>query len=116
MIIIANDWKTLNRNVAALQDRGHVVSFEPNAAEVHARAGTWFDDQEIYGWFAAHLHRVRQPSLRHYTRARELEAAGMDWTEVLANEGENPRARLAAELLASAAYDSIEARAKAFVT
>ena len=109
VVIISNDWKTLNKNVAALQDRGHVVLFQPSAAEVHAQAGKWFDDQEIYEWFAANLHRVREPSLRHYVRARELKAAGMDWTEVLAAEDENPRARLAAELLASPAYGSTAA-------
>jgi hypothetical protein len=30
-----------------------------------------------YQWFAANLHRVREPSMRHYVRARELKAAGM---------------------------------------
>src|SRR5262249_28455384 len=44
-----------------------------------------------------------------------FEAAGMDWTEVLAAEGENPRARLAAELLASAGYGSTAAQVQAFV-
>ena len=39
----------------------------------------------------------------------------MDWTEILAEGDDNRRARLAAELLASAAYDSMEARAQAFV-
>ena len=113
--IISNDWKTLDKNVAALQDRGHVVFFEPSAAEVHAQAGKWFDDAEILGWFAVNLNRVRTPSLRHYVRAKELKAAGMDWTEVLAVGDENKRARLAAELMASNAYDSMEARAAAFV-
>ena len=47
--------------------------------------------------------------------ARELKAAGMDWTEVLAAEAENQRARLAAELMASAAYSSTAARVRAFV-
>jgi hypothetical protein len=108
-------WKTLNKNVAALQDRGHVLMFQPSAAEVHKKAGTWFDDPEIYEWFAANLHWVREPSLRHYVRARELKAAGMDWTDVLAAEDENRRARLAAELLASAAYGSTAERARAFV-
>ena len=89
VVIISNDWKTLNKNVAALQDRGHVLLFQPGAAEVHRKAGTWFDDREIYEWFAANLHRVREPSLRHYVRARELKAAGMDWTDVLAAEDEN---------------------------
>jgi hypothetical protein len=115
VVIISNDWKTLNKNVAALQDRGHAVLFQPSAAEVHAQAGKWFDDREIYEWFAANLHRVREPSLRHYVRARELKAAGMDWTDVLAAEDENKRARLAAELLASDAYGNTAERARAFV-
>ena len=28
LLIIANDWQTLNRNVVAVQDRGHLISFE----------------------------------------------------------------------------------------
>src|SRR5262249_35721841 len=88
---------------------------QPGAAEVHRKAGTWFDDPEIYGWFAANLHRVCEPSLRHYVRAKELKAAKMDWTEVLASEAENPRARLAAELVASTTYGSPAARVRAFV-
>ena len=60
VIIICNDWRTLNKNVAALQDRGHVLLFRPSAAEVHAQAGKWFDDREIYEWFGANLHRVRE--------------------------------------------------------
>ncbi len=92
VVIISNDWRTLNKNVAALQDRGHVILFEPTAAEVHRKAGTWFGDAEIYGWFGANLHRVREPSMRHYVRARELKAAGMDWTEVLAEKDDNQRA------------------------
>jgi hypothetical protein len=115
VVIISNDWKTLNKNVAALQDRGHVILFQPSAAEVHAQAGRWFDDREIYEWFAANLHMVREPSLRHYVRAKELKAAGMDWTEVLAGEEENPRARLAAELLACTDYRNTAERVKAFV-
>jgi hypothetical protein len=39
----------------------------------------------------------------------------MDWTEVLASEAENPRARLAAEVLASTAYGTTAARVQAFV-
>jgi hypothetical protein len=71
VVIISNDWRTLNKNVAALQDRGQVLFFQPGAAEVHRQARTWFDDPEIYQGFAAHLHRMREPSLRHYVRAKE---------------------------------------------
>ena len=109
VVIISNDWKTLNKNVAALQSRGHVLLFQPGAAEVHRKAGTWFDDREVYEWFAKNLHRVREPSMRHYVRAKELKAAGMDWTDVLAVKPRNPRTRLTAGLLASTAYDSTAA-------
>ncbi len=113
--IVANDWKTLNKNVAALQDGGHVLMFQPGAAEVHRKAGTWFDDAAIYQWFAANLHRVREPSMRHYVRAKELKATGMGWTEVLAAEAGNRRERLGAELLASGEYASTAERVRAFV-
>jgi hypothetical protein len=115
VIIICNDWKTLNRNVAALQDRGHVLVFQPSAAEVHRQAGEWFDDPEIYAWFGTHLDRMREPSFRHYVRARELKAARMDWTEVLAVDAENLRARLAAEILSSAAHPTTREKVRAFV-
>ena len=61
---------------------------------MHREAGRWFDDAEIYRWFGENLNRVREPSLRHYVRARELKAAGMDWTAVLATEDENKCAGL----------------------
>jgi hypothetical protein len=34
------------RGIAA--GSGHVLLFEPSAAEVHRQAGTWFDDMDIY--------------------------------------------------------------------
>ena len=92
-----------------------MLLFQPDAAEVHRKAGTWFADAEIYGWFAANLHRVREPSLRHYVRTGEFKAAGMDWTEVLAAEEENKRERLAAELLSSPVHGSTAERVRAFV-
>jgi hypothetical protein len=115
VIIICNDWRTLNRNVAALQDRGHVLVFKPGAAEVHEEAGRWFTDEEVYDWFGKNLNRIAEPSLRLYVRARELKLAGMDWTEVLAVESENRRARLAAEVLASSSFQSTTERVEAFV-
>lgn len=115
VIIICNDWRTLNRNVAALQDRGHVLVFMPSAVEVHRRAGEWFKNDEIYTWFGENLHRVREPSLRHYVRAKELKAAGIDWTDVLSIDEENARARLAAEILASETYQNTAERVRAFV-
>ena len=69
----------------------------------------------IYEWFGKNLHRMVEPSFRHYVRAGELKAAGMVWTEVLEPEEDNDRARLAAEILASAAYQTTMAKVRAFV-
>ena len=114
VIIISNDWKTLNRNVAALEDRGHVLVFEPSAVEVHEEAGRWFRDPEIYEWFGKNLHRIVEPSLRLYVRAAELKAAGMDFTEVLSEFPQNKRAQIAAEILGSMSFDTTGDRVEAF--
>ena len=48
-------------------------------------------------------------------RTGELKAAGMVWTEVLELEEDNGRARLAAEILASDAYQTTMDKVRAFV-
>jgi hypothetical protein len=67
--IITNEWRTLNRDVAALQDRGHVVLFQPSAVEVHTRTAAWFWDQEIFDFLGERLHVIREASQRHYLAA-----------------------------------------------
>src|SRR5690606_37693665 len=115
VVIICNDWRTLNRNVAALQDRGHVLVFRPSAAEVHAHACDWFHDTEILSWFAANLHRIPDPSFRLYLRAAELRRAGMDWTRCLPLTPENLRKRLVMELKADRSHTTEESRVQAFI-
>ena len=60
------------------------------------------------------MHRIREPSFRHYVRARELKAAGMEWTEVLAEDADNWRARLVAEIHASPVYRTTMEKVRAF--
>ena len=81
--IIANEWQTLNRNVAALEDRGHVVRFEPSPLEVHERTARWFWDQEIFDFLGERLHLVREPSMRHYVATWELKRANLDWRSLV---------------------------------
>ena len=47
--IIANDWKSLGANTAAVEDRGHLIIFDPTPKEVHLRV--------------AFRHGVRLPEL-----------------------------------------------------
>jgi hypothetical protein len=77
--IIANEWKSLNANVAAVQDRGHLVFFESTPQEIHWQVAKWFWGQEVFDWFAEYLHLIPEPSMRHYVRAAELKEARLDW-------------------------------------
>jgi hypothetical protein len=115
VVIIANEWKTLDKNVAAVQDRGHVIRFAPSAAEVHHAVRTWFDDDEIYDWFCKHLGLLSNPSMRQYVRAAELKAAGLDWRSMLLRETLPATTSLVAKLKADSRLDTEADRVREFV-
>ena len=62
---IANDWARLNARLMALEDRAIVVSFEPDALEVHEQIGRegWFKDAEIYAFIGTNLGIIACPSI-----------------------------------------------------
>jgi hypothetical protein len=113
--VIANAWKSLNADVSALEDRGHVLHFVPSAVEVHREAGRWFWDQEVFDFVADHLHLVERPSLRVYPLAWELKAAGMDWKAGVLSRCLAGTAYDVARLKADPAFASEEDRVRAFV-
>ena len=115
VVIISNDWKALNRNVAAVEDRGHVIEFVPDAQEVHAQTAEWFVDDEVYKWFESNLHRIAQPSMRLYYRAKELKDSGLDWRSLIPLAPEDHRRRITLELSLDVSYDTQEQRAAEFV-
>jgi hypothetical protein len=112
--IVANDWKSLSRNVSALEDRGEVIEFVPSAAEVHLQAGHWFKDEEIYDWFGCNLHRILHPSFRLYLKAQKRKLAGIEWKTILGETNAEMRLRLVKEILADPSYGSHEERIIAF--
>lgn len=112
--LIANDWKTLNGNVEAVQDRGHVIVFEPDAAEVHGQVAKWFGDQEIFAWFEQHLHLIHRPSMRHYVRAAELKKAGLNWMQAILSDALSEKTVLVAQIKADTRYGSERDRIDAF--
>ncbi len=113
--LIGNDWKTLNADVAALEDRGHVLLFEPTALEVHRQAAGWFWDQEIFDFVARHLHLIDQHSLRMYRQGWELKQAGLNWRQAVLCRFLTGPALAVARLKASPAFPSEAARVRAFV-
>jgi hypothetical protein len=115
VMIICNEWRALNMNAEALEDRALVVHFEPSPREIHERAGTWFHDKEIYDWFGSQLHRIKTHSFRSYVKAERLKACGMPWKKiVVASSKKDEKETLANELLNDNSFAGNEDRARAF--
>lgn len=83
--IVLNELDAKNKNVLAVTDRGLVLHFEPDAAEVHreVEARRWFNDQEIFSYVGRHSSLISKPSIRHYKKAAELKVIGEDWRGAL---------------------------------
>src|SRR5262249_1812394 len=115
MALVGNDWKTLNADVAALEDRGHLLLFEPAPLEVHRQAARWFWDQQIFDFVADHLHLMAQHSLRTYRHAWDRKEAGLDWGQGVLCRCLTGAALEVAKLKANRAFASEAERVRAFV-
>jgi hypothetical protein len=115
VVLVGNSWKTLNADVAALEDRGHLLLFEPAPQEVHLQAARWFWDQEIFDFVAEHLHLMAPHSLRAYQQAAELKAAGMNWRHVVLSRCLTGAALEVAKLKANPNFTNETERVRAFV-
>jgi hypothetical protein len=112
--IIANRWSTVNEDVAALEDRGHMIVFDPTPTEIHRQAARWFHDQEVFDFVSEHLHLITNHSFRTYLLACELKKAQMDWRRTILSRFLSGPALLVARLKADPALQSETARVKAF--
>ena len=77
VILIANEWRSLNPNVRALEDRAIILHFDPPSSEVHGKVGEWFDDDEVYQYLAKVMTAVPDISMRHYVKGSQLRRAGL---------------------------------------
>jgi len=112
--IIANRWSTLNADVAALEDRGHMILFDPPPVEIHRQAGLWFHDREVFDFISGHLHLIRDHSFRTYLLALELKKARMDWKRTILSRFLAGPTLLVAQLKADPTFQSEEDRVRAF--
>lgn len=117
--IIANEWKELNANIGAVEDRGILIHFQPTAKEVHRWIGVWNRKQkisrEIYEFVGEHLHLISEPSARHYITAEHVRKAKLDWQSALYETwGLTEDVIVAAKLLADASLTQ-EQRCRAFI-
>jgi hypothetical protein len=113
--LIANSWGPDNPNIAALEDRGHVVVFAPDALEIHQNAATWFHDQQVFDFVAEQLHMLDHHSLRLYVLAAEEKQAGLDWRRFILGRGLADGELEVARLRANPDFSSENARAQAFI-
>ena len=84
VMLIANEWRSLNGNVRALEDRMIILSFNPTIKEIHRKTAEWFDEPEIYHFIGSYLPHIPQLSMRYYEKAKRLRNAGfLDWKKSL---------------------------------
>ncbi len=90
---ICNDWAILTTRFGALLDRGTVVFFDPDAAEVHRFVRRWFTDEEIYAFVGEHLADIAPHSVRYYVNAAAHKRLGLDWKAALLESWTNDQTR-----------------------
>jgi hypothetical protein len=119
--IICNEWDILTKKLGALLDRGTVVFFDPDPAEIHRYVRQWFQDEEVYRFIGKHLDKIPQHSIRLYVQAAEQKRMGLDWKNVLLETWTNEqptgkvKERLVRELLDDDQYRTEKDRIDAFV-
>ena len=112
--IIANEWKKLNVHVAAIEDRAHVVHFQPTPDQVHRQVATWFWDQEVYDFIGSHLAVVTSPSMRHYMLCWEKKKAGLDWRSSWLSQYVSSSSAEVAKIASDPSFSSEEERIRKF--
>jgi len=80
VILIANEWRTVNPNVRALEDRAIILHFDPPNTEIHRRVGECFRTKKSTSSSQQVIPSIRAVSMRHYCKASQLRRAGFaDW-------------------------------------
>lgn len=87
--IITNSWKSLNKHVGAVEDRGLLIMFHPPAEEIHRYVRDELGnnakvfDSDVYDFIGKNLGIIAEPSIRHYRNAVQLKQHDCDWRDVL---------------------------------
>lgn len=116
VILIANEWRTVNANVRALEDRAIIVHFNPTNAAIHQEVAEWCEDDVVYEFVGRHLSLVPTVSMRWYAKGQRLRQAGFDdWQTSLLQMMCGDRAlAVVAGLLADPSLASEKVRVQAF--
>ncbi len=84
VILIANEWKTINNNIRALEDRAIILWFNPSTIEIHRKTAEWFNDEMVYQFIGSYLAHIPNLSMRYYDKGKRLRDTGLlDWPKSL---------------------------------
>jgi len=111
---ITNDWPTFDQKLSALEDRAHLMVFDPRPLEIHLASAAWFYDQEVFDFIGENLYFIPVLSLRMYEQAAEFKAAGFAWQDLLIDPRKGWRRRLVAKLKTDPSFSSEEDRVEKF--
>lgn len=114
--LIANEWRTINANVQAIEDRAIIVHFAPSPGEVHVKVREWFDDDEVYRFIEEHLLFITRPSMRHYVKGKQLRQANPErWrAQLLAIMGVDEKVQAIQNLFTAPGFSNDADRIAAF--
>jgi len=91
--IIANRWSTVNADVAALEDRGHMIAFDPSPIEIHRQAARWFRDQEIFEFVSGYSEHLPASEARLAAASKNSTFCEAGLPSVLCNRAARHRPR-----------------------
>jgi hypothetical protein len=116
--LIANEWRTLNANVRAIEDRAIILQFEPTVGEVHVEVRKWFEDREVYEFIEDHLRYITQPSMRFYVKGDQLKRADPEkWRDrLLAIMNIDEKVRAIVQLLSAPGFATEAERVAEFTS
>ena len=112
---MSNSWLSDSPAAEALEDRAHLIRFEPSAREVHLYTRDWFWDDEILDFIGKHLHLIDRHSCRIYYNASERKKAGQDWEKYILGLCHDTNLRLIQDLQKDPECRTQEDRAKKFM-
>jgi hypothetical protein len=81
VVILTNEWESLNEHVRALEGRSYSIVFDPTPTEVHLEVGRrgWFKDQEVFDFVWEYRRFFTKPDMRVYVKIAEQKKAGAPW-------------------------------------
>jgi hypothetical protein len=112
--ILANS-HFVSEDALALEDRGHVLVFDPPPIEVHRKAATWFWDQTVFDFVGKNLHLMARHSFRTYVTAWERKKADLPWQSAVLDRCLSGTSLEVAKLRADSRFKTEEERVRAFI-